>query len=81
MMEADEIFALLNEALPKSRIEIEDLRGDGNHYAVTVESACFVGVPLVDQHRMVFRALEGRVGGLLRGITLTTLVPPREDDR
>ena len=71
-MEAEEIFALLNEALPGSRIEIEDLRGDGNHYAVTVESPSFNGVPLVDQHRMVFAALQGKVGGILRGITLTT---------
>ena len=71
-MEAEEIFALLNEALPGSRIEIEDLRGDGNHYAVTVESPSFNGVPLVDQHRMVFAALQGKVGGILRGSTLTT---------
>ena len=71
-MEAEEIFALLNASLPGARIEIEDLRGDGNHYAVTVESPSFNGVPLVDQHRMVFAALEGRVGGILRGITLTT---------
>lgn len=78
MMEASEIMTLLTESLPGSRIEIEDLRGDGNHYAVTVESRAFVGVPLVDQHRMVFAALQGRVGGILRGITLTTLLP-KED--
>ncbi|MDD3183216.1 MAG: BolA/IbaG family iron-sulfur metabolism protein [Alphaproteobacteria bacterium] len=71
-------MTLLTESLPGSRIEIEDLRGDGNHYAVTVESRAFVGVPLVDQHRMVFAALQGRVGGILRGITLTTLLP-KED--
>jgi stress-induced morphogen len=73
MVEADEIMALLSESLPNARIEIEDLRGDGNHYAVTVESPSFVGLPLVDQHRMVFAALQGRVGGLLRGMTLTTI--------
>lgn len=75
MMEASEIMTLLTEALPGSRIEIEDLRGDGNHYAVTVVSPAFRNVPLVDQHRMVFAALQGKVGGILRGITLTTLAP------
>ncbi len=77
-MEAREIMTLLTEALPGSRIEIEDLRGDGNHYAVLVESASFKNLPLIDQHRMVFAALQGRVGGILRGITLTTLVPEGE---
>lgn len=76
MMEANEIMALIAEALPNARVEIEDLRGDGNHYAVTVESAAFAGLPLTDQHRMVFAALQGKVGGILRGMTLTTLVPP-----
>lgn len=77
-MTAEEIVTLLTEALPGSRIEIEDLRGDGNHYAVTVESPSFKGLPLADQHRMVFAALQGRVGGILRGITLTT-IEARED--
>jgi len=78
MMEADEILSLISQALPGSRVEIEDLRGDGNHYAVTVESPSFNGVPLVDQHRMVFAALGGRVGGILREMTLTTY-SARED--
>jgi stress-induced morphogen len=71
-------MALLSEALPHARIEIEDLRGDGNHYAVTVESKSFKGLSLADQHRIIFAALGGRVGGILRGITLTTLVPEEE---
>lgn len=78
MMEASEIMALLTEALPGSRIEIEDLRGDGDHYAVTVQSPSFGGVPLVDQHRMVFAALQGKVGGILRSLTLTTHVLEEE---
>ena len=77
-MQPDEITALIAEALPNAKVAVEDLRGDGEHYAVTVECAAFVGVPLVDQHRMVFAALQGRVGGILRGITLTTLVPRKK---
>lgn len=80
MMEAEEIMALIADSLPHARVEIEDLRGDGNHYAVTVESLSFAGMPLADQHRMVFAALQGRVGGLLRGITLTTRVPAMVDE-
>ncbi len=75
-MQAEEILKLVDEAMPGARVAIDDLRGDGNHYAVRVEYEGFVGVPLVDQHRMVFAALQGRVGGVLRGITLTT-APPR----
>jgi len=71
-MQADEIISLISEALPDAQIEIEDLRGDGNHYAVDVQSSSFKGMPLIEQHRMVFAALQGRVGGLLKGITLTT---------
>lgn len=80
MMQVEEIMALLSEGFPTARVEIEDLRGDGNHYAVTIESETFRGVPLVDQHRMVFAALQGRVGGLLPGLTLTTLVPEVGDE-
>ncbi|MGE4351035.1 MAG: BolA/IbaG family iron-sulfur metabolism protein [Bdellovibrionales bacterium] len=78
-MQASEIMSLLTESFPGARVEIEDLRGDGDHYAVTVESSSFNGVPLVDQHRMVFAALQGKVGGILRSITLTTLVPQQQE--
>lgn len=77
-MQAEEILKLLTEAMPGARIQIDDLRGDGNHYAVTIAYEGFDGVPLADQHRMVFTALQGRVGGLLRGMTLTTLVPDKK---
>lgn len=81
MMQSDDIMHLILEAMPEAQVSIDDLRGDGNHYAVTVTFEGFRGVPLVDQHRMVFAALQGRVGGLLRGMTLTTLVPREEKQR
>lgn len=77
MMTADEIHKLISEALPSARIRIDDLRQDGNHYSITVEDPSFAWMSLPDQHRKVFAALEGRVGGILRGLTLTTL-PLRE---
>lgn len=78
MMQADEIQKLISEAMPNAKVSIDDLRGDGNHYAVRVEDSSFEGMELADQHRMVFAALQGRVGGLLRGMTLTTRVPHKE---
>ncbi len=74
-MESAEILKLIDEAMPSAQVEIEDLRGDGNHYAMTVAYEGFRGVPLVDQHRMVFAALQGRVGGILPSLTLTTFPP------
>ncbi len=71
-MEATEIESLILEALPDARISINDLRGDGDHYAVTVESCAFGGLSIANQHRLVFRALQGRVGGLLKEMTLST---------
>lgn len=79
MMQPDEIAKLLAESFPDARIDVEDLRGDGDHYAVTVQSVVFKGMSLTDQHRLVFAALQGRVGGLLKGLTLTTI--PIEERR
>ncbi len=74
-MAADDIEALIRAALPDARIEITDLRGDGDHYAATVTSAAFAGLPRVRQHQLVYRALGGRMGGELHALQLTTAVP------
>ncbi len=74
-MAADDIEALIRAALPDAQIEIRDLRGDGDHYAATVTSAAFAGLPRVRQHQLVYRALGGRMGGELHALQLTTAVP------
>lgn len=74
-MELGEIERLIKEALPDARVEIKDLRGDGDHYAAHVESAAFVGKSRVQQHQMVYAALQGRVGGVLHALALTTAAP------
>lgn len=74
-MNAVDIERLIKDALPDAVIEIKDLRGDGDHYAARVESAAFFGKSRVDQHRMVFAALQGRVGSLLQALSLTTSIP------
>jgi stress-induced morphogen len=74
-MAAHDIEALIRAALPDARIEIRDLRGDGDHYAATVVSAAFAGLPRVRQHQIVYKALGGRMGGELHALQLTTSAP------
>ncbi len=74
-MAASEIAALIQAAMPDATIEIDDLRGDGDHYAARITSAAFAGVSRVRQHQMVYEALGGRMGGQLHALALTTAAP------
>ena len=74
-MPAEEIERLLREAFPDATIEIRDLAGDGDHYAATVISEAFRGKSKVQQHQMVYAALQGKMGGELHALALTTGVP------
>jgi stress-induced morphogen len=74
-MDAGEIERLIRESLPDARVSIEDLRGDGDHYAAHVVSAAFRGKSRVQQHQMVYQALKGRMGGELHALALQTGVP------
>lgn len=73
-MQASEIEAMIRAALPDADVEIKDLAGDGEHYAATVASSAFKGLTRVRQHQMVYGALQGRMGGVLHALALTTLV-------
>lgn len=74
-MSAEEIEALIVEAFPDASVEIEDLRGDGDHYGATVTSNTFSGKTRVEQHQLVYRALKGKMGGDLHALALTTRTP------
>jgi len=74
-MDAQEIELLIRAALPDARITIEDLRGDGDHYAAHVVSEAFRGKSRVEQHQMVYGALQGRMGGVLHALALQTAPP------
>lgn len=74
-MSASEIESLIRAALPGAEVQITDLAGDGDHYAAHVVSAAFAGKPRVAQHKMVYEALGGRMGGALHALQLTTAVP------
>ncbi|MFT4056873.1 MAG: BolA family transcriptional regulator [Novosphingobium sp.] len=74
-MTATEIETMIRAALPDAEVTITDLAGDNDHYAAHVVSAAFAGRPRVAQHKMVYEALGGRMGGVLHALQLTTAVP------
>jgi len=74
-MAANEIETMIKEALPDADVRINDLRGDGDHYAAFVSSASFKGKSRVQQHQMVYDALRGRMGNELHALALQTAVP------
>ena len=74
-MQPAEIEALIKAALPDAEITIEDLAGDGDHYAATVVSEAFRGRSRVQQHQLVYAALRGRMGEELHALALQTSAP------
>ena len=74
-MKKEEIVSMIIKAIPDAKVEIKDLAGDDNHYAATITSNLFVGKTKVNQHKMVYDALEGKMGGVLHALSLTTLTP------
>lgn len=74
-MAATEIETLIRTALPDAEVTITDLAGDGDHYAAHVVSPSFAGKSRVQQHKLVYEALGGRVGGQLHALQLTTAAP------
>ena len=74
-MDAALIERLIKESLPDAQVSIEDLRGDGDHYAAHVVAPQFAGRSRVQQHKLVYDALGGRMGDELHALQLTTAVP------
>jgi stress-induced morphogen len=74
-MQPQDIERLIKERLPDAEVTIEDLAGDGDHYAATVVSGDFRGKTRVQQHQMVYEALQGNMGGVLHALALQTKVP------
>jgi len=78
-MDAAAIERMIKESIPDARVSIEDLRGDGDHYAAFVVSPSFRGKTRVQQHQMVYQALKGKMGNELHALALHTTAP--EDTR
>ncbi len=74
-MAAHEIEAMIVAAIPDARVDITDLKGDGDHYAARVTSETFAGMNRVRQHQAVYAALKGKMGTELHALQLETAVP------
>ncbi len=77
-MHPAEIEELIKAGIPDAKVTIEDLRGDGDHYAAYIVSESFRGKSRVQQHQMVYSALQGRMGNELHALALQTSVPTEE---
>ena len=71
-MDLKEIEKLLKQSIPDALIEIQDLAGDGNHYSATVTSSKFNGKTKIEQHKMVYTALKGKMGNELHALAIKT---------
>ena len=71
-MDAHEIERLIKEGIPDAVVTIRDLAGDGDHYAAEVVAESFRGKSRVQQHQIVYKALQGRMGGQLHALALQT---------
>lgn len=74
-MKAGDIERLIKQGIPDARVTIRDLAGDGDHYAAEVVSESFRGKTRVQQHKMVYDALQGNMGGVLHALALQTSAP------
>ena len=71
-MDLKEIEKFIKEAMPDASVEIQDLAGDGNHYSAIVTSSQFAGKSKIDQHKMVYNSLKGRMGNELHALATKT---------
>ena len=68
----DEIKKLTKDAIPDASIEIKDLMGDKNHYSATIKSSQFNNMTKIEQHKLVYKSLKGKMGNELHALALTT---------
>ena len=71
-MDLKEIEKLIKEALPDASVKIEDLAGDGNHYSATISSSQFSGKSKIEQHKLVYASLKGKMGNELHALAIKT---------
>ena len=72
-LKIEEIENLIKESLPDAEITIKDLAGDENHYSATIKSKLFSGKSKIEQHKLVYKALKGKMGNELHALALNTM--------
>ena len=68
-----EIKNLIKESIPDAEITIQDLAGDDNHYSAIIKSKVFSGKSKIEQHKLVYKALKGKMGNELHALALNTM--------
>ena len=68
----DEIKKLVTSSIPDATIEIKDLVGDSNHYSAKISSKLFNGISKIEQHKLVYKSLKGKMGNELHALSITT---------
>lgn len=74
-MQAQTIADMIRSGIPGAEVTIQDLRGDGEHYSAHIISSAFKGLSRVQQHQMVYKALQGKMGGELHALAIQTSIP------
>ncbi len=69
----EELKNLIKESIPDAEINIQDLAGDNNHYSATIKSKLFKGKSKIEQHKLVYSALKGKMGNELHALSLNTI--------
>lgn len=77
-MSKEDLENVIRAGLPDAEVRVEDLRGDGDHYAAYIVSESFIGKTRIQQHQMVYKALEGRMGGELHALAIQTKAPEQK---
>ena len=72
-LKLEEIKNLIKESIPDAEISIQDLVGDDNHYSATIKSKIFIGKSKIEQHKLVYKALRGKMGNELHALSLNTM--------
>ena len=71
-LKLEEIKKLIKDSIPDAEIDIQDLAGDDNHYSATIKSKIFSGKSKIEQHKLVYKSLKGKMGNELHALSLTT---------
>ena len=68
----EEIKKLIVSSIPDASIEIKDLMGDSNHYSAIIKSKMFNGLSKIEQHKLVYNSLKGKMGNELHALAIKT---------
>ncbi len=72
-LKSEEIEKLIKESIPDAEVIIQDLAGDNNHYSATIKSKIFNGKTKIEQHKIVYKSLKGKMGNELHALSINTI--------